>query len=383
MTEKKLVVGINATSLLSPRTGIGQYVYCLGKELGKLGSIDPRYFYGHGWSNQLREEPIENIVAVKARIRRFIPRAYVVSRVLTQARFTAGLLRSPVDLYHDPNYLAYRFRGPTVITVHDISWIRHPETHPKDRLDAMDRYFPRSLEQAVAILTDCEFVKQELVDVFGVSPAKVRPVLLGVSSAFRPHAELECRAALSEHALEYGRYFLSVGTLEPRKNISTLVDAFSKLPAEIQMRCPLVMVGMRGWLTSAIEAKLRPLVDKGVVRLLGYVRDEHMPLIYNGALAFAFPSLYEGFGLPPLEAMACGVPVIVSSSSSLPEVVGNAGVSVEPMDVDAISAAMRQVFEDKRFASDLSQRGLVRSANFTWRRTAEETTRVYLDAMAE
>lgn len=247
---------------------------------------------------------------------------------------------------------------------------------------AMDRYFPRSLEQAVTIITDCKFVKNELIEVFGVNPSKIHPVLLGVSPVFRPHTEVECRGVLSAHALEYGNYFLSVGTLEPRKNISTLIDAFSKLPEETQARCPLVLVGMRGWLTSSIEAKLRPLVDKGVVRLLGYVPDEHMPLIYSGSVAFAFPSLYEGFGLPPLEAMACGVPVIVSNCSSLPEVVGDAGVSVEPMDVDAISEAMRQILEDKSFSEDLSRRGITRSVEFTWRKTAEETTRVYFDAIA-
>ena len=382
MQEKRIRVGINATALLSPRTGIGQYVYSLGKELNAFDEIDPRYFYGHGWSDSLREAPVENIVAVKARIRKYVPRAYIVSKMLTQARFSAGLIRHPVDLYHDPNYLAYRFQGPTVITVHDISWVRHPETHPKDRLMAMDRYFPRSLEQAVAIITDCEFVKHELTEVFGVNPSKIRPVLLGVSPVFRPHTEVECREVLSAHSLEYGKYFLSVGTLEPRKNIPTLIDAFSKLPEETQARCPLVMVGMRGWLTSSIEAKLRPLVDKGVVRLLGYVPDEHMPLIYSGAVAFAFPSLYEGFGLPPLEAMACGVPVIVSNCSSLPEVVGDAGISVAPMDVDAISEAMRQILEDKSFSEDLSRRGISRSIEFTWRKTAEETTRVYFDAIA-
>ena len=380
--ENRITVGINATALLSTRTGIGQYVYNLCKELGDLENVDPRFFYGHNWTDALRQDPAPTIAAVKASLRKYIPHAHAISRILTQARFTGGLMRRPVDLYHDPNYIAYRFRGPTVITVHDLSWIRHPQTHPKERLDTMTRYFPRSLAQAVAIVTDCEFVKHELIDVFGVDPSRVYPVLLGVSPAFRPHAAAECRDVLAEHELAYGRYFLSVGTLEPRKNIPTLIDAFCALPASTQARCPLVLVGIRGWLTSRIEEKLKPLISKGLIRLLGYVPDEQMPMLYSGAAAFVFPSLYEGFGLPPLEAMACGVPVIVSNSSSLPEVVGDAGISIEPLDVDAIADAMRRVLEDERLADDLSRRGTARAIDFTWRRTAEQTAAVYSNVLA-
>lgn len=383
MTDRKPIrVGINATALLSPRTGIGQYIYHLGKELIELGRVQPRFFCAKSWSNELRREPVANVATLKASVRKYVPQAYMVSRLLFQANFTCGLLRNSVDLYHEPNYLAYKFRGPTVITVHDLSWIRHPETHPKDRLDAMSRYFPRSLAQAAAIMTDCHFVKQELIEVFGVDPPRIHPVLLGVSADFFPHSQQLCANVLSAHGLEYGQYFLSVGTLEPRKNIATLIDAFSRLPSEMQERCPMVLVGMRGWLSSGIEKKLRPLIDKGLIKLLGYVPDEQMPAVYSGAKAFVFPSLYEGFGLPPLEAMACGVPVIVSTSSSLPEVVGDAAVLIEPLDVDAIADAMRRVLEDREFADELSRRGIARAVDFTWRRTAEETTAVYLNVLA-
>ena len=375
-------VGINAIALLSPRTGIGQYVYHLGREFLELGNIEPRFFYAKYWSDELRQDPVTHIDSLKKTIKKFIPRPYIVSRAILQANFSLGAMRHPVDVYHEPNYLAYRFRGPTVVTVHDLSWIRHPETHPKDRLDAMDRYFPRSLDRATAILTDCDFVKRELIEVFGTDPARIHPVLLGVSAEFRARSPEETRAVLAEHGIEHGRYFLSVGTLEPRKNISTLIDAFSRLPQDLQQRCPLVLVGMRGWLTSSIEAKIRPLVDKGVIKPLGYVRDEHMPIVYSGATAFVFPSLYEGFGLPPLEAMACGVPVIASDRSSLPEVVGDAGILLDPLDVEAISEAMCRVIDDQAYATDLSQRGASRAVDFTWRRTADQTLAVYRSAMA-
>ena len=373
----RIRVGINAMALLSPRTGIGKYVYLLGKEFIASVEIQPRFFYAKHWSDALRHDPVPNIASLKSGIKKYVPNAYVVSRMATQACFSAGLLRDPLDLYHDPNYLAYRFNGPTVITVHDLSWIRHPGTHPKDRIRVMDRYFPKSLEQSAAIITDCEFVKEELIEVFGVPAAKMHPVPLGVSSSFRPVPSMECSDVLKANGLGFGGYFLSVGTLEPRKNIATVIDAFSKLHREIQEKYPLVLVGMRGWLTSGIEAKMQPLIDKGLIKTLGFIPDAQMPVLYSGAAAFLFPSLYEGFGLPPLEAMACGTPVIVSNSSSIPEVVGDAGAFFEAMDVNGIAEAMRRVVDDPGWREELSARGIERAARFSWRRTAEETIAVY------
>lgn len=376
MRDAPLRVGINATALLSPRTGIGKYVYHLGRECLEADDVSPSFFYGT-WKTQLRAQPLPNIDTIKTYIKKAVPWSYEIKNLIFQAQFSAGLLKHPVDVYHEPNYLAFRFPGPSVITVHDLSWIRHPETHPKQRLAAMDRFFPRSLERAAAILTDCSFVKQELVEMFGLDPERVTPVLLGVSSDFSPRDSLECNTFLAEQGLAFGRYVLSVGTLEPRKNIPALIDAYSMLPDDLQRRYPLVMVGMRGWLTSGLEARLKPLVEKGVVKPLGYVPDAEMPMIYSGAAAFAFPSLYEGFGLPPLEAMACGVPVVCSGTSSLPEVVGDAGVLVDPRDVDVIAESLRRVLEDRIFAADLGQKGVQRAAGFTWKRTAEQTIDVY------
>ena len=381
MADAALRVGINATALLSPRTGIGQYVYHLGKECLEADDVRPVFFYGT-WKTGLRQQPVPKIDTIKTCIKRILPWSYMIKGLVFQAQFSLGVWRHPIDVYHEPNYLAFRFSGPTVITVHDLSWIRHPDTHPKARLAAMSRYFPRSLERAAAILTDCGFVKQELVEVFGVPPEKIHPVLLGVSPEFFPHDPTECRAFLAEQGLIFGQYVLSVGTLEPRKNIPALIDAYSMLPAGLQRLFPLVLVGMRGWLTSSLEARMKPLVERGVIKPLGYVADTVMPLIYSGAAAFVFPSLYEGFGLPPLEAMACGVPVISSLSSSLPEVVGDAGILVDPQDVEAIADSLRRVLEDRTFAEGLARQGIRRAAAFSWRRTAAETIAVYRRALA-
>ena len=381
MGDVTIRVGINATALLSPRTGIGQYVYHLGQECLEAEDVSPYFFYGT-WKTHLRAQPLPNIDTIKTYVKKAVPWSYEIKSLIFQAQFSAGLLKLPIDVYHEPNYLAFRFSGPSVVTVHDLSWIRHPETHPKQRLAAMDRHFPRSLERAAAILTDCDFVKKELVETFGLAPERVTPVLLGVSPDFYPRRPSDCNAFLSDHGLAHGQYVLSVGTLEPRKNIPALIDAYSMLPADLQKRFPLVLVGMRGWLTSGLEARMKPLVESGVVKPLGYVADEMMPLIYSGAAAFVFPSLYEGFGLPTLEAMACGAPVISSESSSLPEVVGDAGVLVDPLNVDALAESLRRVLEDRAFAELLAVQGIKRAAGFSWKKTAAETIAVYRRAIA-
>ncbi len=191
MRDEPLRVGINATALLSPRTGIGQYVYHLGRECLEADDISPSFFYGN-WKTQLRAQPLPNIDTIKTYIKKAVPWSYEIRSLIFQAQFSGGLLKRPIDVYHEPSYLAYSFPGPSVITVHDLSWVRHPETHPKQRLAAMGRHFPRSLERASAILTDCSFVKQELVETFGVNPERVTPVLLGVSPDFFPRAPAEC-----------------------------------------------------------------------------------------------------------------------------------------------------------------------------------------------
>lgn len=376
--EKRIQVGLNTTALLSPRTGIGNYVYELGKQLLTSDIVEPRFFYGKDWSSELRAAPLAHINTIKQWIKRLTPRAYDVSRYITQRGFSAGISsNSKIDLYHEPNYLAYAFNGPTVVTVHDLSWIRYPELHPVERVRAIERYFPRSLDQAAAIITDCEYVRAEVIDVFGVAPAKVHSVPLGASSAYRPIPREQSQQILAAHGLEFGNYLLSVGTLEPRKNLVTIIDAFLKLDSRIQEQYPLVLVGMKGWLTDSLQTKMDPLINRGLVKSLGFVPDEQMPALYSGAAAFLYPSLYEGFGLPPLEAMACGAPVIVSNSSSLPEVVGDAGILIDPKDSDGFAEAISHIVQDTALQQGYSKKSVARATTFSWKKTADETIKVY------
>lgn len=370
-------VAFNATALLSPLTGIGQYAHHLALGLQQIPEIDVNFFYGTGWSRDVRGKPLPNVTTIKTLVRRFLPNSYAVSRAFQQNRFSEFTRKTPHDVYHEPNFLAYRFDGPSIITVHDLSWIRYPEMHPIERVRAMDKNFQPGLDRASLILTDSEFVKRELIDVFNVKPERIRPVLLGVEALFHPRSADETRSVLDANGLLHGQYLLAVGTLEPRKNLAVALRAFMRLDPQLRKRFPLVLVGMKGWHTSALEQQIAPLVAAGEIRQLGYLAREDLAKVIAGATTLIYPSIYEGFGLPPLEAMACGIPVITSNVSSIPEVVGDTGVMIAPHDVDGLVEAMKTMLTGPELREGMARKALVRSAQFTWANCVTQTVDAY------
>lgn len=361
-------IGLGAIALLSPLTGIGQYTWHLARELRELLPTPPLLFYGAGWTQELRSQPLPTFAkGAKEAIARLIPRPDILSRFLMQRRFDRRA--GDIALYHEPNYLAFRFRGPTVVTIHDLSWIRYPQMHPDDRVRLMNGAMPRVAREAAHVIVDSDFVRGEVMEHFGLPAEKVTTVRLGVLPDFSPRPAQETRAALERHGLSHGRYLLAVGTLEPRKNLATVLDAYASLPDALRARFPLAVVGMQGW-----GDRPQP---RGDVRLLGYLPQDDLASLYAGARLFLYPSIYEGFGLPPLEAMACGVPVIVSRRASLPELVGDAAILVEPDDVSGIASSIVELVEDSQRREDLARAGLARARELTWRRCALETIAVY------
>lgn len=377
MTTAPLRVAFNGSALLSPLTGVGQYAKSLAEQLIADESLDLYFFYAASWSREIRTRPIKRIGTIKDFVKKFIPQPYRISRGLQNWRFGLGVRQFRPQLYHEPNFLPFRFDGPIVITAHDLSWVRYPETHPAERVEVMNRYFPQALERADHILTDASYVRDEVIREFGVPAAKITSIPLGARAIFRPWPEEECRAALAERGLRYRQYVLCVGTLEPRKNLELVIRAYAAMPQAFRQHRPLVIVGMKGWLTSNLESVMQPLVASGELKPLGYTSDDALAALYAGAMALVYPSLYEGFGLPPLEAMASGTPVIVSDRSTLPEVVGDAGIKIDAQDEGALREALHRLNEDSAFRQLCAAACLEQASRFSWERCARETTAIY------
>lgn len=384
-------VAFNASPLLSPLTGIGQYTYHLAKGLRADADLAMHFFYAGTWSQDVREiaGPTQSKASLqmtlRSAVKKVIPNAtrYRLSRYWRQHSFDKGCAAQKIELYHEPNFLAYQSKVPSVITVHDLSWIRYPHTHPKERVAEMNRFFQPGLDRASLVLTDSEFVKQELMDLFGTPAHRIHPIALGVEDIFHPRTTDETAAVLHPLELTHGQYLLAVGTLEPRKNLSIALQAYRSLPAAMRKHFPLVLVGMKGWLTSALEREMAPLIAAGQIRVLGYLPREDLAMVTAGAVCLIYPSIYEGFGLPPLEAMASAVPVICSNVSSLPEVVGDSGVLIDPHNAQALAQAMAQMMEDPEFRMRLAQQALERSRLFSWNSCVSQTIAAYRQVLSK
>jgi glycosyltransferase involved in cell wall biosynthesis len=373
-------VAVNGTSLLIPQTGVASYTRNLADAVLMTGAVNMLLFYGWGWSEEVlrpangRRRSLRSILAK-------IPRPYWFGDFgVKQHRFTRGVRRSAFDLYHEPNYLPYRFSGPTVITVHDMSPLRYPETHPAQRVSVIQRCLPRAVERAAHIIVVSDFTKQEVLTLLNVDPARVHRIYNGVTSDYRPRTPTETAACLTKHGLTHGGYVLAVGSLEPRKNLLEAIDAHASMSAVD--RLTLVIAGPKGWLSDEVERRIGSAQRSGQIRWLGYVPHEDLLQIYSGARLLVYPSLYEGFGLPVLEAMASGVPVVCSNMASLPEVAGTAALMVEPGDPARLGDAMLRLLHDRDEANRRVQLGLAHARRFTWRRCANETLEVYRQAVA-
>jgi alpha-1,3-rhamnosyl/mannosyltransferase len=370
----RLKFAVNARALRSPITGIGRYLRGLMREVERADRFAPDYFCSLRWGRSLDLAPLRGAgPGAGGRMPQMLRSLRPLVRTVERINFASGLRWRDFAFYFEPAYLPFATPLPTVITIHDLSHLRHPETHPADRVRELERGLPAAIKRADRILTVSDFTRREVIDVFGVDPDRIVTTPLGVEPRFFPRNRNETARLLTELRLTHRQYFLAVGTLEPRKNILTTVAAHARLPARIRNAYPLVVAGMTGWRTHAITRGLEAAQSRGDVRLLGHVGDDLLPLLYGGAAMLSYPSIYEGFGLPPLEAMASGVPVAVSNRASLPEVVGDTGILLEPEDVDGLTAAMLRIVDDADFAHDLAVRGLARAKPFTWERCAALT----------
>lgn len=282
----------------------------------------------------------------------------------------------PYDLYHEPNFIPKPSDIPTLTSVHDLSALLHPEWHPAERVAKFAREFPQALSQSVHFLAVSEFTRQELIRECGVSPQRVTRVHNGVRPTCRPLPAHVVARRLRQLGLPED-YLLCVGTIEPRKNVLRLMQAYCALPAALRERSPLLLAGPWGWSASAIADYYHAHASARGVRHLGYLNDPDLTVLYNGARALVYPSLYEGFGLPVAEMLACGGAVIASTADALREVAGERAHYVEPEDTDGWRAALRRVIDDDDWRRLLRQGAMQQASVFTWERCAAETLQLY------
>ncbi|MFL6334375.1 MAG: glycosyltransferase family 4 protein [Pyrinomonadaceae bacterium] len=314
-------------------------------------------------------------------VRRTMPHTPLLRIPLT---LSAELRRRPVDLLHVQYTAPPLAPCPVVATIHDLSFEHLPETFKLRSRVQLRLTVRATARRAAHVIAPSEHTRRDLVETYGLDPARVTAIPLAVAPHFRPVADAgEVERVKKQHGIA-GEYVLAVGSIQPRKNLARLVRAYSALRrGRGRSNLPqLVLVGKQAWLYGDT---LTTIEEEGLgesVVLTGYVSEGDLPALYTGALCFAYPSFYEGFGLPPLEAMSCGAPVLTGNLTSLPEVVGDAGLMVDPFDSGAIASALARLIDDDALRASLRERGLRRARSFDWRDTARMTLQVYRRVMS-
>ncbi|MDD2677179.1 MAG: glycosyltransferase family 1 protein [Methylacidiphilaceae bacterium] len=359
-----------AIDALSPNlTGIGRYCWELCTRLPGQEELDRVHFYRDGTM------PSDPAVFLRARLP-------WVTR-LRRHRWARKLQRSSLQrrmrdsLFHSPNFFLPPMAEDGIITVHDLSVFRYPETHPPERVRQFERQFERTLRKASHILTDSDTMRQEIIAYTGFPTDRVTTTYMGVSDRYRPYAAEDIRSVLAAEGLEPGQYALCVSTLEPRKRLHALLGAWKRLPEGLRRECPLVLIGARGWANEALMRDIAIARREGWLRLLGYVAEDALPFFYAGARLFLYPSIYEGFGLPPIEAMACGVPTIVSDTSCLPEVTRGASMLVSPDDGPAFAEKIEEALTATAWRTSAINQGRRVAQEYSWDACIDRTIDVY------
>lgn len=364
---------------MPPLTGIGRYTWELAKCLPAQDTVmSVRYFSRGQWMPSL-ESHLQQTATKRALRKRLVLNRYTrrLYSFFAPALIQRQLAACADAIFHGTNFNVPSFPGRTVATFHDLSVYRYPEFHPAARVEFMRREIPKTLQRADFLIAVSEFTRREVIDYFNWPADKIRSIPLGVAPHYHPRDILETQPVLSGMGLRHGRYALCVATIEPRKNLERTLTAYELLPQNVRQRYPLVLVGASGWENSNLLARITKGQREGWILYLGFVPESDLPVVVAGAHLFIFPSLYEGFGLPVVEAMASGVPVLTSNRASLPEISQGAAMLVEPEDIDGMTHAIQQCLEDTAWRKDASQLGLKVAAQYDWSLTAMRTADVY------
>jgi glycosyltransferase involved in cell wall biosynthesis len=374
-------IGIDYTAAHEQGAGIGRYVRELIHALAAQDTrTDYRLFVAGASHCTLPAKPGPNFAWCPTRIS---PLWFARLWHRLQIPLPVETFVGPIRLYHATDFtLPPTLPGvSTLLTIHDLSFVRAPETATPVLKAYLDKVVPRSVKRAHHVLADSQTTKDDLIELYGTPPEKISVLIGGVNPEFLPVEDPAARAAVRErYGLPANPYVFSIGTVQPRKNYARLIEALSMLGPDFD-DVHLVIAGGRGWLESPIFRAVDECDMTGRVHFTGFVRDEDLPALYSEAQCLAFPSLYEGIGFPVLEAMACGIPVITSNISSMPEIAGEAALLVDPYDVAALADALLQLLTDQTLRKSLVEKGFGQAAYFTWTRAAQRLTAIYQELL--
>lgn len=373
-----MIIGIDATALPPQPVGAGNYIIQLIRALAELGEETHYIVFAQPHGRELIGLAEQDSLRFE-----LVNEMQPAERLMwEQTRFPNLLRSSGVDLLHSLHYtMPLHHPVKQVVTLHDMTYFLYPALHTFSKRHFFRAFIRLSGKRADALLADSESTRQDAIRLAGIPAGKITTTPLGVTAEFAP---LEDTAVLRRVAEKYQlpeRFILFVGLLEPRKNVITLLRAFQEERAQLQGR-RLVIVGRKGWMYNQLQQIVDELNLGLDVHFTGYVDQADLPAVYNLADVFVYPSIYEGFGLPVLEAMACGTPVITTNVSSMPEITGDAGILVPPEDPSALGSALRSLLADPTRRQKVAKEGLERAATFTWRRTAQLTYAVYQRLLA-
>ena len=370
----KLKVLIDSISLLSPLTGIGRYTYEIAKYIKNNNNFETSYFYGYYSRKLIHPSDNKDIKNIKS----LISKNRYMKKVARKIIITCGKIAAPkYDIYWQPNFIPNQAikTNKVISSVHDFSFILHKDFHPKERIEYFEKYFFKNIIRSDAIITGSEFSKQEILERLNFEEKDIHVIYHGIEhNLFKIKNNLEVNFYLPE------KFIFSVSSIEPRKNLLGLLTAYDLLEDNLKVRYKLVLAGFKGWENKEIMA----LIDKNKENIyyLGFISDNELVKVYNLATCFVFPSFYEGFGLPVLESMACGTPVICSNTTSLPEVGGDAVVYCNPYDINDIKNKIELVLNDENLQKEMIKKGLERAKLFSWEKSAFEHIKVFEEVLS-
>jgi glycosyltransferase involved in cell wall biosynthesis len=366
-------IGLDARALTKPNTGIGYYTLSLIRHLLAVDQENEYFLYSNRDYDQSQFGSYPNV--------RFRPGRFGIGTLWVQIVLPWLMIRDRIDVFHSTQAMAPLLgRVPTVVTVLDLIPILFPEQHDRQS-NLAAKLYSLVFNRAKKLIAISDSTKNDLVKVMGIKADKIKTIYLAADrNIFRPHddlAQIRLKYSLSKP------FILSVGVISPRKNIQRLIEAYAALDRSLRRQYELVIVGKKGWQYEDIFNTIDRLALGDSVRYLGPVEPADLPLLYSSAQIFAYPSLYEGFGLPVLEAMACGTPVITSNVSSLPEVAGDAALYIDPTKTGELTRALDRLLTDNGMQTEMRAKGFAQAKMFSWERCAKETLAVYREAVGE